>query len=189
MAVTPIRQASERVLAVFNALPCPKELSAVDSWEMIHSDSGAIFQHTGSGGAFMDEYYSWVSAKLRTIGSVNEPRRFAVGIRWTGDELDGNLEEVVGRKITRAVLGFCDMAEEYEEDGPLPEPIVGVSLLWPKRAVRIAYDKAKCTCGGRMVFIRGKYPNSPKRLVCPTCTMEQLEDLKETTSGPAKSTA
>jgi hypothetical protein len=33
------------------------------------------------------------------------------------------------------------------------------------------------TCGGKMVFIRGKYPGDKNRKVCPTCSQERLEDL------------
>jgi len=34
-------------------------------------------------------------------------------------------------------------------------------------------------CAGERVFIRGRYPNTEKRLVCPTCTTERLEQIRE----------
>ena len=34
-------------------------------------------------------------------------------------------------------------------------------------------------CGGKMVFIRGKYPKDKKRKICPTCTYERLEQIHE----------
>lgn len=34
-------------------------------------------------------------------------------------------------------------------------------------------------CGGRMVLIRGRYPNTEKRPACPTCCMEKLERIHE----------
>lgn len=37
-------------------------------------------------------------------------------------------------------------------------------------------------CGGKQVIIRGKYPNTPKRRVCPTCTYERLEQISEISS-------
>ncbi len=43
--------------------------------------------------------------------------------------------------------------------------------------------KDKCsTCGDNTVLIRGKYPNTPKRAICPTCTTEKLEHLQEISS-------
>lgn len=37
-------------------------------------------------------------------------------------------------------------------------------------------------CGGKMVYIRGKYPKTPKRKICPTCTYERLEQINEISS-------
>lgn len=34
-------------------------------------------------------------------------------------------------------------------------------------------------CGGAMVFIRGKYPKSPKRQICPTCACERLDRIND----------
>ena len=36
-------------------------------------------------------------------------------------------------------------------------------------------------CGGDMVSIRGKYPNSPKRIVCPTCLADKIDMIRELT--------
>lgn len=43
--------------------------------------------------------------------------------------------------------------------------------IQPKQGCRV--------CGGTMVFIRGKYPGSDKREVCPTCAWERLEQINE----------
>lgn len=32
-------------------------------------------------------------------------------------------------------------------------------------------------CGGTMAHIRGRYPGSPDRKVCPTCLVETMESL------------
>ncbi len=33
-------------------------------------------------------------------------------------------------------------------------------------------------CGGKMVYIRGRHPGMEKRIVCPTCMAETLDDIK-----------
>lgn len=35
------------------------------------------------------------------------------------------------------------------------------------------------TCGGKTIFIRGKYPGMEKRKVCATCAIERLEQIRE----------
>ena len=37
-------------------------------------------------------------------------------------------------------------------------------------------------CGGELILIRGRYPNSDKREVCPTCNTERLEQINEISS-------
>ena len=32
-------------------------------------------------------------------------------------------------------------------------------------------------CGGALVKIRGRYPKTPRREICPTCAVERLEDI------------
>ena len=34
-------------------------------------------------------------------------------------------------------------------------------------------------CGGKMVEIRGRYPKQEKRLVCPTCLAERMDNIRE----------
>ena len=34
-------------------------------------------------------------------------------------------------------------------------------------------------CGSELVYIRGKYPNTDKRKICPTCAYERLEQINE----------
>ena len=34
-------------------------------------------------------------------------------------------------------------------------------------------------CGGSFFEIRGRHPKQPRRLVCPTCLQEKLEDSKQ----------
>lgn len=124
-----LQRTAQQVLDVFNALPRPEELKNVAEWKII--DSGP---DDGKDGAIRDIYYAWIGAvvdDVRRFYSPQDPmwRHFAVGIRWSGDELDSDLEYAVGCKITRAVLCFCDSAQEYRPGGALPEPTVGVPLL------------------------------------------------------------
>ena len=37
-------------------------------------------------------------------------------------------------------------------------------------------------CGSSMVYIRGRNLNSDKRLICPTCAVERLENISEIAS-------
>lgn len=34
-------------------------------------------------------------------------------------------------------------------------------------------------CGDNMAVIRGRYPNTDKRKICPTCVTERLEQINE----------
>jgi hypothetical protein len=38
------------------------------------------------------------------------------------------------------------------------------------------------TCGGKLVFVRGKHPNEDKREVCPTCLQEKMDKIHEETN-------
>ena len=47
--------------------------------------------------------------------------------------------------------------------------VLGVPLL-------LEHKGCNC-CGGKLVFIRGKYPTDKERKICPTCTYERLEEI------------
>lgn len=53
------------------------------------------------------------------------------------------------------------------------KPLVSGSLLIMKPM------KGCGVCGSKMVWIRGKYPKTPKRKICPTCAWERLEQINE----------
>lgn len=43
-------------------------------------------------------------------------------------------------------------------------------------------NKTGCNiCGGITVVIRGKYPGSAKRIVCPTCLQETIDKIRNMT--------
>ena len=45
-------------------------------------------------------------------------------------------------------------------------------------------DSKTCgVCGGKLTTIRGRYPHTPKRKTCPTCSMEILESIVDNLSG------
>lgn len=51
------------------------------------------------------------------------------------------------------------------------------------KAMQYLASNKKCSvCGGGMVLIRGKYPDTEKRHTCPTCTYERLEQIMEISS-------
>jgi len=38
----------------------------------------------------------------------------------------------------------------------------------------------KCpTCGDQLLETRGRYPDKPRRTVCPTCNADLLDDLRQ----------
>lgn len=129
MANDLLQRTIQQILNVFNALPRPKESEGIAEWNII--DSRPDY---GTNGEIRDIYYAWIGATVNDVRGSYSPqdpmwRYFAVGIRWTGDDLDSDLEYAVGCKVTRAVLCFCDLAEEYKPGGALPEATVGVPLL------------------------------------------------------------
>ena len=55
----------------------------------------------------------------------------------------------------------------------------------PPSKNRISFDAgSSCPmCGGDMVTIRGKHPNSSKRIVCPTCLADCVDMIREIIDG------
>lgn len=39
------------------------------------------------------------------------------------------------------------------------------------------YSKVCRVCGGKRAMIRGRFPHTPQRNVCPTCMIELIEGL------------
>ena len=48
---------------------------------------------------------------------------------------------------------------------------------------RVDWEKSCGVCGGKMALIRGMYPNTDKRSVCPTCLCERMEQIQEVASN------
>jgi hypothetical protein len=45
------------------------------------------------------------------------------------------------------------------------------------------YSDDRCgICGGQQVYVRGRYPGSDKREVCPTCLAERLDQIRDVSS-------
>lgn len=41
-------------------------------------------------------------------------------------------------------------------------------------------DDLLCSfCGGKLTEIRGRFPDNPKRKVCPTCLQETIESIRD----------
>ena len=54
-----------------------------------------------------------------------------------------------------------------------------------KSKINVESDNRKgCpVCGGELVKIRGRYPGTPEREVCPTCLQERLERIHVETAS------
>jgi hypothetical protein len=68
-------------------------------------------------------------------------------------------------------------------------PDVETMVVWFSNAMMAMHDFVKrqerktCNvCGSSLVSIRGKYPNSENRYICPTCAYEKLEQIQEISS-------
>jgi hypothetical protein len=49
----------------------------------------------------------------------------------------------------------------------------------PSPDARADWEKSCGVCGGKMALIRGRYPHTDKRVVCPTCLCERMEQIRE----------
>jgi hypothetical protein len=47
----------------------------------------------------------------------------------------------------------------------------------------LAAYRRRNICGGALVEIRGRYPEDPKRKVCPACLQERLEQINDISSS------
>jgi len=65
-------------------------------------------------------------------------------------------------------IGYKNVGSWYK----LPEYVVFKGQLGKGRG-------GCSVCGGKPVLIRGRYPHTPKRRICPTCTREVLESIME----------
>jgi len=56
---------------------------------------------------------------------------------------------------------------------PLLQEYGNISAVPPKPP---EHPRCGC-CGSKRIAIRGRHPNEPKRVICPTCTAERLDDI------------
>lgn len=87
-------------------------------------------------------------------------------------------EEVYSNKesfLETTFPGKFKMHREAEED------IVGDGMQEIRQDEEDDVHRCRI-CGGGMVLIRGKYPDTEKRHTCPTCTTERLEQIREISS-------
>jgi len=121
----------------FNLLPRPPEVGEEFNIWTIRGpmDTIHVTLRKDSNSYYTDLAQAWVFAKiLNQDGEVNQ--RFAVGIRWSGDELETleclSPEEcgcILCVRVRKAVLCFPDLAAPFDEGGVLPEPLIGRSML------------------------------------------------------------
>ena len=60
---------------------------------------------------------------------------------------------------------------------------LNVSADWILEMEDDHQDRQCNGCGARMVYIRSKHPGNPRRLICPTCAVERLEDIHNLSSA------
>lgn len=64
-------------------------------------------------------------------------------------------------------------------DSPAPKELdMSIGRVLPEIIKHIGCG----TCGGQMVFVRGRYPETDKREVCPTCLSDRMDQIREITS-------
>jgi len=85
---------------------------------------------------------------------------------------------------TISIGGFLDNIESGRYKllgnvyGSLPTP--NTDTISSKPVIDEGAFKNSCNvCGDNLVYIRGKFPNTDKRLTCPTCTTERLDQISE----------
>ena len=66
---------------------------------------------------------------------------------------------------------------EHFKDGACR--IASVFNPTPSPEARVDWEKSCGVCGGKMALIRGRYPHTDKRSVCPTCLCERMEQIRE----------
>jgi hypothetical protein len=52
-----------------------------------------------------------------------------------------------------------------------------MSTISLKQVMESVVEHSCYVCGGLLLRVRGRHPGDPRRVVCPTCMLESLEDL------------
>lgn len=110
----------------------------------------------------------------------NHPNSISI----TKEQLDAMMENVWN--AARDVESFLTDAkyptfQDYQQSLPENKPETHTTS---NASLKCQNDKLPscCMCGGETVLIRGKYPGTDKRNVCPTCNTERLEQISEISS-------
>lgn len=102
-------------------------------------------------------------------------KRLMDGVEFTiGDET-----EVSGRiyGFEKRDFGFCAVCGS---DGmKCAVPLLLINKKKEKQPLMPNDIKGCSVCGSELILIRGKYPDTEKRKVCPTCAYERLEQISE----------
>ncbi len=77
-----------------------------------------------------------------------------------------------------------DVAEIYKERDRREAASAGAAFNQGVAPIVGTGDLLGCgVCGGKMVFVRGRYPGTDNRKVCPTCLADRMDMIQELTSA------
>ena len=99
----------------------------------------------------------------------------------------------IGARLMNIICDNCKYVSGFLTEFPCNRCVViAINCFVPSNAALNSEELAATTantaslpcpvCGSSMVYIRGRNLNSDKRLICPTCAVERLENISEIAS-------
>lgn len=86
-------------------------------------------------------------------------------------------------EIPKPIQDFRDAVEALCARKPEPSERRTFGIATPLGTLSTG-DLLVCgVCGGKMVFVRGRYPGTDNRKVCPTCLADRMDMIRELTSA------
>ncbi len=133
-----------------------------------------------------------VDSYLNKRGLIKSSEPFMVHSDWFIKTADGytiTVPKEVPKELVMKIKITPNPSSELVQDKKISDYEIqtyGVNLFANEKLPTTKEQEVKkepcCICGGKTVLIRGKYPNTPERNICPTCTTERLEQIQEISS-------
>lgn len=182
-----VKQAIERELNGENANPAPPTPEPKDSkedkgWEIItftsiHGEVLELDEHKwkyrSATSSISDINFLLKHYIIQSVRRTSDGEVFTVGDKViyntptskgsatiNGFQVENNKMWAMGRNLGIATIDLLEKSEQPKEEPKPPIDYCGI-------------------CGGKLCYIRGRYPDHDKRKVCPTCTTEKLEQISE----------